>query len=1141
MVNCSPETGKRDADVLEIEPETEESLESKMKKPRVEEDTETMESEQVNGRLSANDELKVRIKKYLEENKSLKYIDVERMSQNLHLNYPDYRRRKLKVFKNQVDFAFKSLTEEMVSKRKSNSKKKKKDNETNNQCIEEIRIEDETTVKGSSMNSRLSTLYSESKASGGSEEDCEVIEDDVDDILPPGDENNAATGNDDLVIENNHSETLTDFEKTKNKIKEYSEKFEQKLDSTSSKVKTPSRNLTSFLNNSKTVENSSVTSPIPSSSNVSSSMSPSLRKTPRKNTPITKPVTPATTGRPESIEEISIDESEITTAITAKVSSKKKPAEPSSSSSLKKRKKLEVSVSSSKVNFTDFGGNEEVLKNICKLLVHLKHPEVYLKLGVTPPRGFLLHGPPGCGKTLLAHAIAGELQLPFIKISAPEIVSGVSGDSEKKLRELFEQAVENAPCVLFIDEIDCITPKRESAGKDMERRIVAQLLTCLDELGDNTEAQVVVIGATNRADSLDPALRRAGRFDREIALGIPDVNARQKILEVLCRNLRLEAGTDLARLAHLTPGYVGADLTSLAREAAMSAVNRVFGDIFESPFTVNDQENSAAVVSDLEKFTSWIRDTEVLGESDLDRLYIEDGDWSTALKIVQPSAKREGFVTVPDVTWDDVGALENVREELQLAILAPVNHRQQFDSLGLPSSSGVLLVGPPGCGKTLVAKAIANEAGINFISVKGPELINMYVGESERAVRSVFLRAKNSRPCVIFFDEVDSLAPKRSSGSGGDGGSSSRVVNQLLTEMDGVEGREGCVWIMAATNRPDILDAAVLRPGRLDKILYVGFPEPRDRVEILRAITKNGTKPKLSPDVNIDVLGADDRCQGFSGADVGNLVRQVRYWNFILGPNLNRKKIKEKFSDYYSWPAGVVSQLVCPGLYYYFFFLQASMIALRDVLRSGQMSNSDIIIQNTHFERAFNVVKPSVSGRDRDRYEVMKKKYGVSNDDHIILNMDCIKPTEVCEVKFEASNVEISEEVEGETINTMAADVDPNRPDLRYLPGMEVRVSDKSSETSISGDTGVVVDTGDNGESVSVLCQSGTWDVNVADLEPSLPEEGDQVKSLVWEERSGVGTVVNIDDDDNAVIKFTDEARVSYQLEKLCKVDPQHA
>jgi ribosome biogenesis ATPase len=455
--------------------------------------------------------------------------------------------------------------------------------------------------------------------------------------------------------------------------------------------------------------------------------------------------------------------------------SRKRPLE--TPSSKKKQRKTETAVvvaEMSTVTFADFGGNDQVVGQVCRLLVHLRHPEVYDRLGVSPPRGFLLHGPPGCGKTLLAHAIAGELKLPFIKVAAPELVSGVSGDSEGRIRELFDQATAAAPCVLFIDEIDSITGRRETAAKQMEGRMVAQLVASLDGLGPG----VVVVGATGRLEALDPALRRAGRFDREIGLGIPDRAARERILEVVCRGLRLAPGTCLATLATLSPGYVGADLTSLAREAAMAAVNRVLGGRLEEGAT------TAGLLA-------WGRgEGAPLAAAEREQLSIAQADWKEALRTVQPSAKREGFATVPGVTWADVGALEAVREELQLSILAPVHHGAQFEGLGLPSSSGVLLVGPPGCGKTLVAKAIANEAGINFISVKGPELINMYVGESERAVRGVFQRAKNSAPCVIFFDEVDSLCPRRSSGSS-DGGSSSRVVNQLLTELDGVEGRWG--------------------------------------------------------------------------------------------------------------------------------------------------------------------------------------------------------------------------------------------------------------------------------------------------------------------------------------------------------------
>ncbi|NXX38744.1 NVL protein, partial [Tricholaema leucomelas] len=496
------------------------------------------------------------------------------------------------------------------------------------------------------------------------------------------------------------------------------------------------------------------------------------------------------------------------------------------------------------VKFEDVGGNDETLKEICKMLIHLRHPEVYNQLGVVPPRGFLLHGPPGCGKTLLAQAIAGELELPMLKVAATEMVSGVSGESEQKLRELFEQAVSSAPCVLFIDEIDAITPKREVASKDMERRIVAQFLTCMDDLNNvAVTTQVLVIGATNRPDSLDPALRRAGRFDREICLGIPDEQAREKILQTLCRKLKLPKSFEFNHLARLTPGYVGADLMALCREAAMCTVNRVLiksekqerKDIHTEGTTTEENTGTGAdIIDELQRLLDLLKKQEPLPEEQLQKLCIEMNDFIVALSSVQPSAKREGFVTIPDVTWADIGALEDVREELTMAILAPVRNPEQFKALGLTTPAGVLLAGPPGCGKTLLAKAVANESGLNFISVKGPELLNMYVGESERAVRQVFQRARNSAPCVIFFDEVDALCPRR---SGHESGASVRVVNQLLTEMDGLENRQQ-VFIMAATNRPDIIDPAILRPGRLDKTLYVGLPPPEDRLAILKTITR---------------------------------------------------------------------------------------------------------------------------------------------------------------------------------------------------------------------------------------------------------------------------------------------------------------
>ncbi|XP_053164165.1 nuclear valosin-containing protein-like isoform X6 [Hemicordylus capensis] len=602
-----------------------------------------------------------------------------------------------------------------------------------------------------------------------------------------------------------------------------------------------------------------------------------------------------------------------------------------------KQKGIELRTSS--VTFEDVGGNDETLKEVCKMLIHIRHPEVYNYLGAVAPRGFLLHGPPGCGKTLLAQAVAGvrllELELPMLKVAATEMVSGVSGESEQKLRELFDQAVANAPCILFIDEIDAITPKREVASKDMERRIVAQLLTCMDDLNDlAAAAQVLVIGATNRPDALDPALRRAGRFDREICLGIPDEAAREKILKTLCRKLRLPESFDFVHLAHMTPGYVGADLMALCREAAMCTVNRVLVKLEEEkrealkiedgasgqgvernreePVNSDINQPELPTKGELQRLLELLKEPNPLGEDQLQKLCIEMNDFIIALSSVQPSAKREGFVTVPDVTWADIGALEDIREELIMAILAPVQNPEQFRALGLTAPAGILLAGPPGCGKTLLAKAVANESGLNFISVKGPELLNMYVGESERAVRQVFQRARNSAPCVIFFDEVDALCPRRSDR---ESGASVRVVNQLLTEMDGLESRRQ-VFIMAATNRPDIIDPAILRPGRLDKTLYVGLPPPWDRLDILKTITKDGTRPPLEVDVDLEEIAHDPRCNCYTGADLSALVRE------------------------------------------------ASVCALRQEMRTPN-GKGDIKIAKKHFEEAFKKVKSSVSKKSK--------------------------------------------------------------------------------------------------------------------------------------------------------------------------------
>ncbi|KDQ21616.1 hypothetical protein BOTBODRAFT_182905 [Botryobasidium botryosum FD-172 SS1] len=553
---------------------------------------------------------------------------------------------------------------------------------------------------------------------------------------------------------------------------------------------------------------------------------------------------------------------------------------------------------------SDLGGVQKCVEKMLELVaMPLCHPEIYLHTGVQPPRGVLLHGPPGCGKTLLANAIAGELGVPFINISAPSIVSGMSGESEKTLRDTFDEAKRIAPCLLFIDEIDAITPKRESAQREMERRIVAQFLTCMDDMSwDKTDNKpVIVIGATNRPDSLDAALRRAGRFDHEISMGVPDEDAREQILRVQSARLRLSGDFDFRALAKATPGYVGADLSALTGAAGVIAVKRIFQGLSDGTIVLPPADLAALVTvaedasmqidppatqsAETSSFLSSIPTTlqtssiihflqahpNPLTPEQLSPLHITPADFQLALGEVQPSSKREGFATVPDVTWADVGALHSTRDELHMAIVQPIRRPELFKAVGIQAPCGVLLWGPPGCGKTLLAKAVANESKANFISVKGPELLNKYVGESERAVRQVFSRAAASSPCIIFFDELDALVPRRDDSLSE---SSARVVNTLLTELDGLTARKS-VYVIAATNRPDMIDPAMCRPGRLDKLLYVDLPSAPERAEIVRTLLK---KVPLAGDARsgaVEALIHEDRCEGYSGADLAAVVREA--------------------------------------------------------------------------------------------------------------------------------------------------------------------------------------------------------------------------------------------------------------------------
>lgn len=493
-----------------------------------------------------------------------------------------------------------------------------------------------------------------------------------------------------------------------------------------------------------------------------------------------------------------------------------------------------------KVSYDDIGGLGDAVRKIREMVeLPLRHPELFKRLGVEAPKGVLLHGPPGTGKTMLAKAVAGETSSNFISIGGPEIVSKFYGESEGKLREIFKDAEENAPSIIFIDEIDSIAPKRDEVNGEEERRIVAQLLSLMDGL--NSRGKVVVIGATNRPNSIDEALRRPGRFDREIEIGIPDRDGRLEILEIHTRGMPLADDVDLKWLADKTHGYAGADLSALTKEAAMAALRRVLPNV------------------DLE--------AEEIPKDVLNSILVTKDDFKNALKDMQPSTMREVLIEKPNVKWDDIGALDEAKQELKEAVEWPLKFGKVFDHMNAKPPKGILLYGPPGTGKTMLAKAVATESEANFIAVKGPEFLNKWVGESEKAVRETFRKARQASPCVIFMDEIDSIAPER--GTGGDSNVTERVISQMLTEMDGLESLNDVV-VIAATNRPDIMDPALLRPGRFDKSIFIGPPDKESRKAIFGIHTKN--RP-LAEDVDLEELA--EKTEGCTGADISAICNEA--------------------------------------------------------------------------------------------------------------------------------------------------------------------------------------------------------------------------------------------------------------------------
>ena len=518
-----------------------------------------------------------------------------------------------------------------------------------------------------------------------------------------------------------------------------------------------------------------------------------------------------------------------------------------------------------RITYDELGGLKNEVQKIREMVeLPMRHPELFEKIGVEAPKGVLLYGPPGTGKTLLAKAVAGETNANFTYLSGPEIIGKYYGESEERLREFFKQAEENTPSIIFIDEIDSIAPKREEVSGDVEKRIVSQLLTLMD--GMKSRGKVVVIAATNRPDSLDPALRRPGRFDREIEIGIPDEEGRLAILNIHTRGMPIDEKVDLKAISKITHGFVGADLEVLAKEAAMRSLRRIMPEI------------------DL--------DQEKISQEILQKIQITNEDFRDALKEVRPSALREVLIQTPNVTWDDVGGLESLKEELREAIEWPIKHKDAFDYVNVETPKGILLHGPTGTGKTLIAKAVAKMTESNFISIKGPELLSKWVGESEKGVREIFRKARLAAPCIIFLDEVDALVPRR--GGSSDSHVTENVVSQILTEIDGLEELHN-VLIIGATNRLDIVDPAILRPGRFDRIIEVPLPDAKGRSNIFKIHTK---KKPLAKDVDLEKIV--ERTDGFSGAEIAAIANRAGITalkRYVNGKSSSVKEIEISQND----------------------------------------------------------------------------------------------------------------------------------------------------------------------------------------------------------------------------------------------------